>query len=264
MPPRIQARTTKPLPPYRAVLAVDAKDFSSAPSAHQEALSADVPELLRAASEQSGHSRLWEAKVLGSATGDGYFFAVDAADAPFLVDPFLAELDDVLSEHDEVVRARDRRLKLRLRVSVHLGPIPDSGLSTAMNETHRLLDSEPVREALAGTDPEVTYVAAILSERVFTDVIEGGYVKLCASQLAKRAVRVKRFASTGYLYVPNGSPAPVAEGVSRIDPERLAERQRAEEPAERPAVHNEFSGTSSGSVLQIGHARDVRGLGGTR
>ncbi|GAA3362528.1 hypothetical protein [Saccharopolyspora gregorii] len=268
MPPSPNARRSSQLPPYRAVFAVDTKDFSLSPSAHQERLSRDIPQLLERALEQCGLSRLWQTKVFASSTGDGYYFGVDAMDTPFLVDPFLDELNEVLDEHDEVVRARDRALKLRLRASVHLGPVPESGLSTSMNETHRLLDAEPVRRILTASDADVTYVAAILSQRVFTDVVRGGYVKKRASQFAANAVKVKNFEDHAYLYTPKHSVNPeLLDGVdaARVDRERLEQDQRRAvepEPQRGVVVHNNFSGTTSGSVLQIGQARDINGLNG--
>ncbi|WP_243792193.1 hypothetical protein [Saccharopolyspora gloriosae] len=270
----LNARRTKQLPPYRAVFAVDTKDFSNSPSAHQEQLSQDIPKLLQRALEQCGLSRLWDTSVFGTSTGDGYYFGVDATDAPFLVDPFLTELNDVLEEHDEKVRAIDRNLRLRLRASIHLGPIPDSGLSTAMNETHRLLDSAPVRKVLDQSDPDVTWLAAILSQRVFTDVIQGDYVKQRASRFAAKAVKVKNFEDVGYLYTPTASVNPqLLDGVEEAEPvdaKQLQEdQQRAAEQAQQPAVtvnynnvHNSFSGSSGGSVLQIGQARDINGFNG--
>lgn len=262
-------RRTKQLPPYRAVFAVDTKDFSNSPSAHQEQLSKDIPDLLEQALDTAGLSRLWENRVFGTSTGDGYYFGVDATDVPFLVDPFLTELDEVLQDHDEVVRARDRSLRLRLRASIHLGPIPDSGLSTAMNETHRLLDSAPVRKILEESDPESTFLATILSERVFTDVIRGAYVKLRPARFAERAVKVKSYEDVGYLYTPTTSMNPDSlDGVDAapVDAARLQQDQQAQQdapettppsPSITNSVHNEFSGSSGGSVLQVGQARDI-------
>ncbi|MCX2733913.1 hypothetical protein OOZ19_27020 [Saccharopolyspora sp. NFXS83] len=263
-------RRTKQLPPYRAVFAVDTKDFSNSPSAHQQQLSRDIPDLLAQALDQAGLSRLWENRVFGTSTGDGYYFGVDATDVPFLVDPFLTELDEVLQDHDEVVRARDRALRLRLRASIHLGPIPDSGLSTAMNETHRLLDSAPVRKILEESDPDSTFLAAILSQRVFTDVIRGAYVKLRPARFAERAVKVKSYEDVGYLYTPTASVNPDSlDGVDAapVDAAQLQkDQQGAPEQAHPPqpitntvnnTVHNEFSGSTGGSVLQVGQARDI-------
>ncbi|GAB2680077.1 hypothetical protein GCM10027271_46580 [Saccharopolyspora gloriosae] len=267
-------RRTKQLPPYRAVFAVDTKDFSNSPSAHQEQLSQDIPALLEKALASCELSRLWDQRVFGTSTGDGYYFGVDATDVPFLVDPFLTELDEVLQEHDEEVRRRDRDLRLRLRASIHLGPIPDSGLSTAMNETHRLLDSAPVRKILDESDPDSTFLAAILSERVFTDVIRGAYVKLRPARFAERAVKVKSYEDVGYLYTPTASINPDRlDGVDAapVDAAQLQkDQQKAPEPPAQSSVtntvhntvHNEFSGSSSGSVLQVGQARDINGFNG--
>ncbi|MBQ6642924.1 MAG: hypothetical protein IJH84_18065 [Saccharopolyspora sp.] len=265
--PHQNIRRSKQLPPYRAVFAVDVRDFSSSPSAHQEQLSKDIPQLLSLAFEQRELGRLWDNRVFGSSTGDGYYFGVDAVDTPFLVDPFLGELQEVLEAHDEVVRARSRDLRLRLRASVHIGPVPEAGPATAMNETHRLLDSEPVRAVLADSDPDVTFLAAILSERVYTDVVAGDYVKQRPSQFAKNALQVKSYLGTGYLYTPKPSANPQRlgqiEGLTPVQSEDVAEaQQRRTEPDKPQHVHNEFSGNGgSGIVIQAGRMGDVHGPG---
>ncbi|MER7015908.1 hypothetical protein ABT324_31115 [Saccharopolyspora sp. NPDC000359] len=218
-------RRSRQLPPYRTVFAVDAKGFSDAPSAHQEQLGQEIPQLLEQALAQCNLSRLWETRVFGASTGDGYYFGVEAVDTPFLVDPLLGELQDVLEAHDGVVRARSRDLRMRLRASIHVGPIPDSGLATPMNETHRLLDSQPVRDVLSKSDPDTTFLAVILSQRVVTDVVEAEYTKLRRTQFKRNAVTVKNFHDIGWLYIPCPS-VPLdelghIEGVSRADTSEL-------------------------------------------
>ncbi|MER5391227.1 hypothetical protein [Saccharopolyspora sp. NPDC002686] len=166
-------------------------------------------------------SRLWKTRLFGTSTGDGYYFGVDAVDTPFLVDPFLRELQDVLETHDEVVRARSRDLRMRLRASIHVGPIPDSGLATPMNETHRLLDSQPVRRVLSKSDPDTTFLAVILSQRVFTDVVQADYTKLRPTQFARNTVAVKNFHDAGWLHIPCPSVSldelVDIEGISPVD-----------------------------------------------
>ncbi|MDA3649938.1 hypothetical protein LZ318_03335 [Saccharopolyspora indica] len=239
------------------MFAVDAKGFSDAPSAHQEQLGKEIPQLLEQALGQCGLSRLWETRLFGASTGDGYYFGVDAVDTPFLVDPLLRELQEVLEAHDEVVRARSRDLRMRLRASIHVGPIPDSGLATPMNETHRLLDSQPVRDVLSKSDPDTTFLAVILSQRVFTDAVDAGYTKLRRTQFLRNAVSVKNFHDVGWLYIPCPS-VPLGEldpidGVSWVDVSGLETKSTVPAPSVTSRI--EF-GTVKQSAIAEKHDGD--------
>jgi len=217
------------LPPYRGILAVDAERFTGNPSARQPDLSAAVQEVLRVALERCGHLQIWEQRRFPQATGDGYVFGVFPEVLPFLLSPFLDALHGTLAEKDDSLRAINRETRLRLRVSVNVGPVPDSGdtlrdrIGSPTNNTFRLLDSSPVKNALKESNPDVTLIAVIVSQRVFDDVIRAGYTPaLHADQLTQVAAEVpgKDFAEPAWLYVPR--------------PSRLASRDGGVTPAEPP------------------------------
>jgi hypothetical protein len=48
-------------------------------------------------------------------------------------------------------------------------------MGTPTNDTFRLLDSKPIREKMDSSNPDVTFLAAIVSQRVFEDVVRAGY-----------------------------------------------------------------------------------------
>lgn len=207
-------RPSQPLPPYRGILAVDAERFSSNPSARQPDLSATVQNVLRTAFERCGIPELWEQRRFPQSTGDGYLIGVYPDRIPFLVHPLLDSLHDVLSEEDERLRTVDRALRLRLRVSINIGPVPDFGdeqrdrIGTPMNNTFRLLDSAVLKDALKRTNPDVTFLAAIISQRVFEDVVRGGYTPAKhADEFEPVTAEVpgKDFAEAAWLYVPRSS-----------------------------------------------------------
>jgi class 3 adenylate cyclase len=205
---------SRPLPPYRGILAVDTERFTGNPSARQPDLGAAVHEVLQSALERCGHPQLWEQRRFPQGTGDGCLFGVFPEKLPFLLSPFLDALDAALADKDDSLRAVNRGTRLRLRVSVNVGPVPDSGdelrdrIGEPTNTTCRLLDSTPVRNALRQSNPDVTLMAAIVSQRVFDDVIRAGYTPaLHPDQLEQVTAEVpgKDFAEPAWLYVPRPS-----------------------------------------------------------
>jgi class 3 adenylate cyclase len=202
------------LPPYRGILAVDSERFTGNPSARQPDLSAAVQQVLRVALERCGHLQIWERRRFPQGTGDGYLFGVLPEVLPFLLSPFLGALHDTLAEKDDSLRAISRGTRLRLRVSINIGPVPDSGdelrdrIGHPMNTAFRLLDSRPVKNALKESNPDVTLMAVIVSQRVFDDVIRAGYTPaLHPDQLEQVTAEVqgKDFAEPAWLYVPRPS-----------------------------------------------------------
>jgi hypothetical protein len=205
---------SRTLPPYRGIFAVDTERFTGNPSAHQPDLSAAVQQVLGMALERCGHHQIWEQRRFPQGTGDGYLFGVLPEVLPFLLSPFLSALDETLAEKDDALRAINRGTRLRLRVSVNVGPVPDSGdeirdrIGHPMNTTFRLLDSRPVKNALKVSNPDVTLMAVIVSQRVFDDVIRAGYTPaLHPDQLEQVTAEVpgKDFAEPAWLYIPRPS-----------------------------------------------------------
>ncbi|MBT2403491.1 MULTISPECIES: hypothetical protein [unclassified Streptomyces] len=110
--------------PYVGVLAVDAKDFTRLPALAHPDVSRSVPELVDQALRAAGLADLTSAKRFPAHTGDGIAFGLPTALLPFGVWPFVDRLQDALAEHNARV---DSRFALRLRASVHVGPLPDTG-----------------------------------------------------------------------------------------------------------------------------------------
>lgn len=133
---------SRPLPPYRGIVAVDAKDFTGYPAIEHGVISRAIPQLLQTSFQQAGLAELWQNRRFPNSTGDGYVFGFDPAAMPFVIHPWLRLLQDVLTEFN--VHSMGA-VRIRLRVSLHIGPLPDSGLEydgngTPRNDTHRLLD----------------------------------------------------------------------------------------------------------------------------
>ncbi|MER8115356.1 hypothetical protein [Streptomyces sp. NPDC094031] len=222
---------SRPLPPYRGILAVDAKDFTGRPAIEHEVISRVVPELLRTALIRTELGELWNDRKFPASTGDGYVFGFDPSLMPFVIHPLLLTLQDVLTDHNILSHGV---APVRLRVSLHIGPLPDtgdefSGNGTARNDTHRLLDSRPVKAVLASHKANITHVAAILSDRCFQDAVASGYTGRHPDHFVEVAATVdgKPFLQQAWIYVPQPS-GPLHEELPSGD-------DAAREPLKKPA-----------------------------
>jgi hypothetical protein len=205
-------RASRDLPPYRGILAVDAKGFTAEPSSTHQAISGLIPKLVGLAFGKAGLAEVWDDPSFFGPTGDGFAVGVPTRILPYLVHPFFAELQQVLARHNESVRYGEPQI--RLRASLHVGPLPLhptdpalGGNGTPRNETHRLLDSQPVRAILAAASPEVTYLAVVVSDRVYEDVVRAGYAGRHPKHFVDVSATVtgKEFAQRAWLYVPEPS-----------------------------------------------------------
>ncbi|GAA3003105.1 hypothetical protein [Actinokineospora diospyrosa] len=194
------------LPPYRALLGVDIKDFSGVAGRHHAEITERIAVVLATAFEKCGLRAVWDEQRFGFNTGDGYLAGFDTDVLPLLLTPFLASLQGELDYREQV---RADPVPLRMRVSVNVGPVTDTGRGlvsegsgVARIETHRLLDADPVRDLLirSGT---ATRVAAIVSGRAFHDAVASGYSREPADLYVPAPVRVKAFTDVAYLRVPS-------------------------------------------------------------
>ncbi|MGW3210154.1 hypothetical protein [Streptomyces sp. NPDC001135] len=218
---------SRPLPPYRGILAVDMKGFTERPAIEHEVIGRAVPELIRTSLERAGLADVWNGRLFPATTGDGYVLGFDPALMPLVIHPWLDTLQDVVAELNVHALGTAR---IRLRVSLHIGPLPDTedafgGNGTARTDTHRLLDSRPVRAALAQSSENVTHVAAILSDRCYQDAVMSGYTGRHPDHFTEVPATVdgKVFTQRAWLYGPlpaaprpdPGAPAAPEEGPGR-------------------------------------------------
>ncbi|SDN04283.1 hypothetical protein [Allokutzneria albata] len=252
------------LPQYRALLVVDVMDFSGRRGREHAELTEVIPRLLKQALNRCGLSDLWERVRFEVTTGDGYTLGFDATVLPFLLNPFLAALQDELEFQNAV---RPGHPPLRMRVSVNVGPLTDSGRNaisdgsgTPRVETHRLLDAEPVK-ALLSRSSSVTCIAAIVSERAFEDAVLSGYTGEDPSLYVPAPVTVKSYEGNGYLRVPRPSGELLIHGFHPTPPteeQPMDETKRTEPPM---ASHTNTAGDVSGSAVQARDYHDGRQVG---
>ncbi|MEU2513508.1 hypothetical protein [Streptomyces syringium] len=241
MPPSGPApwSVSRDLPPYRGILAVDAKDFTGRPAVEHVSITAAIPQLLEQALDRAGLGQLWKDQRFANNTGDGFVFGFDPTALPRVIHPFLGELQELLTDYN--IHATGTG-PIRLRVSLHVGPLPDSGNpgdgnGTPRNDTHRLLDSKPVRAILAASSESITQVAAILSQRVFEDAVLSGYTRRHPDFFIEvpATVEGKNFQQLAWLYVPAPSGNLYDRRILGGHAERPADPPAAP-PAAEPAV----------------------------
>jgi hypothetical protein len=254
-------RASRDLTDYHAVIAADIKAFTGNSDTDNRFLARSLPEVLREAFVRSDldFSRV---KFPGQA-GDGYAAGIDYHKLPHLIHPLLDCLQDVLAELEPEFRAQDRGLRMRLRASIHIGPLPGDddpagpgGIGKAMNDLHRLLDADPVRDALQQTDPDTTFVAAVISQRAYEDAIQTGACALPPSRLIPIHAQVKQFTSAAWLYVPMPSGHALQRAFaddsnnSTASPTTVAASQAVAPQRAPAATLNSIGHISDGQVIQ--------------
>jgi hypothetical protein len=262
---------TQALPPPRAIFAVDTEKFTSNPSALQPQLRDAITELLSSAFARSGLAEIWEARTLPQGTGDGFVFAVPQERTPFLLDPLLDGLQEVLEERDRLLRSEDRGLRLRLRVAVHMGSVSGSdgqreGIGTPMNDTFRLLDSEPVKRELSQSNPDITLLAAIVSQRVFEDVVRGGFTPGLPPGRFKPVIAEvagKEFVQPAWVYVPKPSRASdrPSGSAARQGPTRSEGPDLAGQASDGTTIHGSVGNSITGGNFSAEVRQQIGGSG---
>ncbi|WP_410579720.1 hypothetical protein [Amycolatopsis sp. lyj-108] len=241
------------LPPYRAVLVVDTKEFGGHSDRGQAVLADAIPDVLALAFERAGLGHVWREALFPHDTGDGFGIGFATRHLPAVVMRFFDALQEALAERDARWPAGDRRVRLRMRASLNVGPVGDPGSAAVVGSTvittHRLLDAPEVRDLLARSDPGQTFLAVALSQRVFEDVLETEYARLPSSLLVARRVQVKEYSGMVHLYVPRPSGDLLTHGFGAE-----AEPAPVTPDAPRPAgTTNIITGGDFGTAIQVGH-----------
>jgi hypothetical protein len=184
----------------RFVLGVDIVDYSSRVAREQLVIRTALDHMVDLAAEAVGISRKLWARLDG---GDGEL-AILPADVDLLaaVRQFISELTIQLIDHNE---AHSARTQIRLRVAMHSDVVTESMggyAGPALVVLRRLLDSQPVRQALADV-PEL-HLAQIISESLFHRAVVPELGGLRPEQFHKVEVHIpaKKFQQTAYLYLP--------------------------------------------------------------
>ncbi|WP_051807981.1 hypothetical protein [Actinoplanes subtropicus] len=198
------------LPDHVAIMVVDTKGFSRHNDVQQEELQQQLYQALEDAFHRCGLSDVWDARLFPDSTGDGYMIGFPPRHLPRVIDSYFDALQQELTS--KLRRLRAGGMSLRMRLSLEYGPADHqtddrfgSPVGNTMIGTHRLVDSDPVRDLLDRSDPDVTLLAVVLSERVMKDVVRGGHTQRHGpSEFVEVTVTMakKGFAEPAFLYVP--------------------------------------------------------------
>lgn len=88
------------LPPYRAVLVVDTKEFGGNTDGGQELLATAIADVLALAFDRSGLGHVLRDALFPHNTGDGYGIGFDTRHLPAVVTRLFDTLQDVLAQSD--------------------------------------------------------------------------------------------------------------------------------------------------------------------
>ncbi|PWW64725.1 hypothetical protein [Actinokineospora spheciospongiae] len=233
------------MPPHRALLIVDVKDFSTRPGRYHAELTDRIPLILRQAFQRCGLVDMWDETRFSGGTGDGYYLGFTSMKLPLLLNPFLPALQEELDYRNTLAAAE---APMRMRVSVQVGPMTDdsiSDLSTgsgdARVQAHRLLDAEPVRDLLTRSTHK-TCVAAIVSQAAYANAVQGGYTGESPDDYVATPVRVKQFEGIAYLRVPTPTGDLLKQGF--VPAEAPPAAAVAEKPGANTSNTMNFSGAS--------------------
>lgn len=253
-----ELRQTHDLPEPVGVLVVDTKGFSGHSDPQQQKLQALIPDVLERAAKKCGLQDMWMSHMFPDSTGDGFIIGFHLSFLPRLVDDYLDALQAELRGQADYLRSG--RMSMRLRVSLNYGSLPrvadarlDSPVGITMIDTHRLVDGKAVRALLSESDPEVTFVAAVLSDRVYQDVVMARRTRLEPSEFAKTTIDIpeKNFRQDAWLRVPTPSGNVLRYGL--VGATKLAEKK--EVPAPKTPPRKEGNARSKGDGIVAG--RDV-------
>ncbi len=207
------------LPPYRALLAVDVRDFSGYAGSDHAELTRRIRPTVAAAFARCGLGVLEDEEIWQRVIGDCYVAAFRSSMLPALLHPLLRALQEQLdhdNRHDPV--AYPPR-PVRMRAAVHVGPVTDpdddpgtDGSGDARVEVHRLLDADVLKDVLTRSG-DATCVAALVSDRVHHDVVHSHYIDEPTERYRPVDVVVKGYSGRAYLRVPEPSGEALDRGL---------------------------------------------------
>ncbi|MGW7359972.1 hypothetical protein ACWGI0_25910 [Streptomyces sp. NPDC054802] len=249
------------VPPEHAVLVVDMMRYSQIPEAKMAVVRSDLDDIL---STEFTESRLPDPRYLGEAykdTGDGAIIVLPAQHLARLVDPLLTHLNAALHRYDMQRLASSPAI--RLRASVHVGPLEPGHRGDAINDACRLVDSTVVRQAMTTAVDNSSFLAAALSETVYRRTVHAGRTpNLHEHQFLTGTARVEGkagFEEACRLLVPGVAPAVIEAYLAKTDerPASPSQNSAQEDPDQRRSeVHRDVrqKGKASGKarIVQVG------------
>ncbi|GGI86368.1 hypothetical protein GCM10011581_24320 [Saccharopolyspora subtropica] len=227
--------STRALGEYRGILAVDVHCFGRHNDAQQKMIIDLLPEIIQQSASRAGLPQLWDGHFRAP-RGDGYLFGFHVDLVSAVVDRFFDALQGAMRQRAAQFRAAE--ITLRVRTSLHLGPVQsfdalltDSPSGKVMVDTGRMVDADSVRALLDHSDPNVTFVASVISNAVMEHVVRAGRTARKPSEFVEAPLQVdaKDYSGVGYLRVPAPSQKLLSSGLlfgqPEPDPEPTTEKR---------------------------------------
>jgi hypothetical protein len=163
------------MPEHSALLAVDMIGSGSSRLEHLSSIPELVCDLTQAALRAVGLSS--DTAQSDQFTGDGFLRAYPSRFLPTLVD-MVSVLDELLAAHN-----RSAKPEIRLRVAVHVGPLPAGrGFYRPNIDLSRLLGAAAFKQVVHHCQQHITTdaftTALILSDSAYKTVFEGDYPRV--------------------------------------------------------------------------------------
>jgi hypothetical protein len=230
------------------------KKYSQIPEAKMAPARADVDDILATVFAQSGIGDVTRLENAVKDRGDGAIFVLPARHAARLVDPVLGHLSQALERREQTRLASAP--PIRLRASVHVGPLePPTHRGDAANDACRLVDSDAVRRAMAAAVDSGLYLAAAVSDAVFSRTVRAGRTSAVKKhhflQATARVAGKPDFEETCWLFVPGLVPAVVRPYLDGDDEVVAPGRQ---DQAARQDTRDKKDDESQADVRQKGKA----------
>ncbi|MFD7662705.1 hypothetical protein [Streptomyces sp. NPDC059788] len=193
------------IPDYQALVVFDMKGYSKVPSPYMETTRDELDNMLATAFVESGLGEEWKHCAYWNDRGDGCILAMPVRRMWRLVEPLPEILDSVLARYD---RERFASVpEIRVRMSVHLGPVSEKYRGDPINDACRLIDSDAARDAVAKAEQLGSYVALVISEAVFQAVVRAGRTTRLTELdfLSTRAEVKDKYSEPAWVHVPRRS-----------------------------------------------------------
>jgi hypothetical protein len=212
----------------RLLVAVDVAGYGGGDDQQHFAVQSGLMAALEQAAAAAGLRRdLW----LTQAMGDGELAILPRDEPePVVVEDYPRELAVALTRWNESTAPQ---FGIRLRVAIHFGaamPADNGYAGQGVVAVSRLVDSRPVREALAAVP--AASVAVILSRQVFDDVVRQNHVGMTESDFTRVRVQVKEYQDEAWLMVAGLGPGITAGIQDGATEERPAAAKELPEAAE--------------------------------
>ncbi|MEU9890374.1 hypothetical protein [Sphaerisporangium sp. NPDC051011] len=184
----------------RLCVSADIEKYSRFDDNEQEAAQARLVRVLEGARRRAGVA---EAEVGCQRSGDGQFAILPPGIDETVVIPEL--IRGLRIELKDANAGLDDHHRLRLRVALCRGIIREAAngyVGAASIAVNRVLDSRPLRDALAGD--RSADIAFAVTDSLYREVVVHGYEDLMPSDFRQAAVVIpeKQFSETAWLFVP--------------------------------------------------------------